>query len=144
MLLREQTDAVPATGDIVTLRPLGIVGRVVQRDFGTAPDGGEELLIQLDTGSDGRRRSRSTQRRLTMPPGLADGAGVARRQSFIEYRQEHGIQPEDYGTALAAYLRETGGRDGDVERVDSSGTPAPTRGELQVEPADDDEAEHDE
>lgn len=60
VLLREQVDAVPATGEIVTLRSLGLVGRVILRDFATAPDGSEELLIelQLATRAANRRRGR--------------------------------------------------------------------------------------
>ncbi|HEY9266141.1 MAG TPA: hypothetical protein VIP82_20655 [Microbacterium sp.] len=58
MLLREETDVVPATGEIVTLRSRGLVGRVILRDFATAPDGSEELLIelQLATRAETRRR----------------------------------------------------------------------------------------
>jgi hypothetical protein len=45
-LLREATDAVPATGDIVTLAGHNLVDIVVQGDLTTAPDGGDELPIE--------------------------------------------------------------------------------------------------
>lgn len=56
VLLRMQVESVPARGDIVTLDELGLVGRVVGRDFATAEDGMEELLIQLQLEPDRARR----------------------------------------------------------------------------------------
>ncbi|MDF2554109.1 MAG: hypothetical protein K0R60_4 [Microbacterium sp.] len=61
--------------------------------------------------------------------------------SFDEYCEQHNIGPGEYGAAFAAYLHEISGGewDGDVELAG----PAPTaaRGELQIEPANDDERE---
>ena len=50
-LLRLDLETVPARGDVVTLQEIGLIGRVVQRDFATADDGVEELLIQLELNS---------------------------------------------------------------------------------------------
>ena len=46
-LRREKVDRAPVAGEIVTLPDLGLVGQVVQCDTGTAPDGTEELLVEL-------------------------------------------------------------------------------------------------
>ncbi|MDQ7880438.1 hypothetical protein Q9R08_20805 [Microbacterium sp. QXD-8] len=52
MLLRVEVHSVPARGELVKLRDLGLAGRVIGRDFATADDGTEELLIQLQLEPD--------------------------------------------------------------------------------------------
>lgn len=91
-----------------------MVGTVGQRDFATAPDGGEEVLIEVQLA-----------------------------MSFDEYCEQHSVKPGEYGAAFAAYLHELSGSewDGDAERVDLPGAASATRSELQVEPAHDDERE---
>lgn len=56
VLLRVEVESPPARGDVVTLDELGLVGRVVGRDFATAEDGREELLVQLELEPDRARR----------------------------------------------------------------------------------------
>lgn len=66
--------------------------------------------------------------------------------SFDEYCEQHGVRPDEYGQAFAAYLHEiTGGEwDGAAVRV-SPGAASSTAGrELQEEAPDDDEPEHQE